>query len=166
MNSWPSVSATGWIIFLLQDVNMQWKPYKTQISHFKIYSHMHWVTYSVSPWHHKHLTARSNVLLWGGKTSSSPTKIQFLITATSDCLGSTSKQLNDKLLLHHYESYLFRKMWPVQCTFVHKKQFYDLARTKVGCPLQVTRQWTRMKMFQASLCSNIRSLDTRRLFIG
>lgn len=36
---------------------------------------------------------------------------------------------------------LFHTMWPVQCTFAHKKQFYGLAHTKVRCPLQVTRQW-------------------------
>lgn len=45
---------------------------------------------------------------------------------------------------------LFRKTRPVQCTFVHKKQFYGLVHTKVRCPVQVTRQrqgWNAFKLF-------------------
>ena len=138
---------------------MQWKPWKKHKIYISKYIFMHRITYSVS----HHGIIKSNIwpynLMCYCEEEKQFNHLQkyrvfffFFKSLQLQIASATHQTIQWQTIIKLFWKLLCRKMWPVQCTFVHKKRFYGPARTKVRRPSQVTRQrqgWNVFKLLFA-----------------
>lgn len=103
--------------------------------HMSKYIFMHRITYSVS--HHgviKSNIRQYNVMCYSEEEKENST---YQNTVFNHCNFRLPWQNIKRIkwsIITLLWKLLLRKMWPVQCTFVHKKQCHGFAHTKICCP--------------------------------